>query len=429
MDDTGNTALSSNMLSGVLAQNSAGQNITGAVVTADPSDTNPSMDGTADPGSSSTYSRGDHVHPTDTSRAAASHSHAISDITNLQTTLNGKADDSDIPTKTSELTNDSGFLTSHQDISGKLDTNGNGSNVTVAFTQASSRTNIATGTTLATAFSRIAKWFSDLGSLAFKSTASKSDLDSSVQASLDLADSALQSYTETDPTVPSWAKASTKPTYTYSEVGAAASSHTHSNYVPTTRTVNGKALSANITLDADDVGALPDSTSIPTKTSDLTNDSGFITSVPVTSVNSKTGAVSLTYSDVGAAASSHGTHVTYSSTAPAMNGTASVGSASTVARSDHVHPSDTTKASKTTITTTTLSASGWSGSTYSGLQTTYPSASYDLEIEPNGDSCTADQYSAWGAAQLVGSATTNVLTALGTVPTVDIPIIVKYTPK
>lgn len=34
--------------------------------------------------------------------------------------------------------------------------------------------------------------------------------------------------------------------------------------VPTTRTVNGKALSANISLTADDVGALPDTTVIPT---------------------------------------------------------------------------------------------------------------------------------------------------------------------
>ena len=37
--------------------------------------------------------------------------------------------------------------------------------------------------------------------------------------------------------------------------GKAASSHTHSNYVPTSRTVNGKALSGNITLSAADVGA------------------------------------------------------------------------------------------------------------------------------------------------------------------------------
>lgn len=52
----------------------------------------------------------------------------------------------------------------------------------------------------------------------------------------------LTSYTETDPTVPSWAKASSKPSYTASEVGA-----------------------------------LPSTTFIPSKTSDLTNDSGFIT--------------------------------------------------------------------------------------------------------------------------------------------------------
>lgn len=55
----------------------------------------------------------------------------------------------------------------------------------------------------------------------------------------------LTSYTETDPTVPDWAKAATKPTYTAAEVGA-----------------------------------LPDDTVIPTKTSDLTNDSGFLTSIP-----------------------------------------------------------------------------------------------------------------------------------------------------
>lgn len=53
-----------------------------------------------------------------------------------------------------------------------------------------------------------------------------SDLSSSVQTSLGKADTALQSYTETDPTVPAWAKASTKPTYTASEVGALPSTTT-----------------------------------------------------------------------------------------------------------------------------------------------------------------------------------------------------------
>lgn len=54
---------------------------------------------------------------------------------------------------------------------------------------------------------------------------------------------------ETDPTVPQWAKQSTKPTYTASEVGA-----------------------------------LPSSTHIPDKTSDLTNDAGFVTRAIVTSM-------------------------------------------------------------------------------------------------------------------------------------------------
>ena len=47
--------------------------------------------------------------------------------------------------------------------------------------------------------------------------------------------------------------------------------------VPNTRKVNNKALSSDITLSASDVGALPDTTVIPTKVSDLTNDSGYTT--------------------------------------------------------------------------------------------------------------------------------------------------------
>ena len=43
--------------------------------------------------------------------------------------------------------------------------------------------------------------------------------------------------------------------------------------------VNGKT--GDVELDAADVGALPDTTPIPTKTSDLTNDSGFITAAAV----------------------------------------------------------------------------------------------------------------------------------------------------
>lgn len=79
------------------------------------------------------------------------------------------------------------------DVSGKLDKTGDGSNVTAAFTAATTRSNIATGEKLSVLFGKIAKWFGDLGSLAFKSTVAKSDLASDVQTSLGKADSALQS--------------------------------------------------------------------------------------------------------------------------------------------------------------------------------------------------------------------------------------------
>lgn len=55
----------------------------------------------------------------------------------------------------------------------------------------------------------------------------------------------------------------------------------------------------------------------------------------------------------GKAASSHGTHVTYSTTAPAMDGTAAVGTATTVARSDHKHPTDTSRAAQADLTSHT----------------------------------------------------------------------------
>ena len=83
-------------------------------------------------------------------------------------------------------------------LANKLDKTGDGSNVTAAFTAASSRANIATGEKLSVLFGKIAKWFSDLGSLAFKSTVAKTDLARDVQTSLGKADSALQSVTKSD---------------------------------------------------------------------------------------------------------------------------------------------------------------------------------------------------------------------------------------
>ena len=88
---------------------------------------------------------------------------------------------------------------------------------------------------------------------------------------------------------------------TPAQLGLAAASD-----IPTVpvQSVNGKT--GAVVLSASDVGALPSSTSIPTKTSDLTNDSGYVnasgaaSAAPVQSVNGKTGTVVLTASDVGA---------------------------------------------------------------------------------------------------------------------------------
>lgn len=220
------------------------------------SQTTPKMDGTATTGSENAFARGDHVHPTDTSRQAKVTASGIlkgDGSGGVSSAAPGTDYQAPLPSQTG---NTGKFLKTNgtamswdevpdPDLSSKLDTNGDGKSVTVTFSQASNRTNIASGNTLATTLGRIKKWLADLGTLAFKSEVAKTDLASGVRASLDLADSALQSYTETDPTVPSWAKASSKPSYTASEVGA----------VPTTRTVNGKALSDNIALTYSDVGA------------------------------------------------------------------------------------------------------------------------------------------------------------------------------
>ena len=93
----------------------------------------------------------------------------------------------------------------------------------------------------------------------------------------------IKTFTETDPTVPAWAKAASKPTYTALEVGALASNTTYVSTVTTTAGAHSAITSQSGTV----------SFNVPTKTSHLTNDSGFLTSAPVTSVNGNTGDVTI----------------------------------------------------------------------------------------------------------------------------------------
>ncbi len=152
-----------------------------------------------------------------------------------------------------------------------------------------------------------------------------------------------------------WAQASTKPSYTQDEItegttnkpftdtektklsgiasGAEVNQNAFSNVKVGSTTVAADAKTDTLTLEAGgDVTLTPDATNdkvtisvtTPKKTSDLTNDSGFIT-----------------ISDVpeGAAAST---------STPLMDGTAAVGTELAFARGDHRHPSDTSKVNTST---------------------------------------------------------------------------------
>ena len=84
---------------------------------------------------------------------------------------------------------------------------------------------------------------------------------------------------------------------------------------------------------------------------------------------------------------------------------------------------------KPTVSATTLLASSWESTakTYS-FESTYPNASYDIEVALD-STATSEQAEAFNGAQIVGSATSNIIKAYGDVPTVDIPIILKVVTK
>lgn len=173
--------------------------------------------------------------------------------------LSTKADASSVPTKVSDLTNDAGYITSDSDTTYELTKSGN----TIMLTGSDGSTTSVTDSN--TTYSTMTQAQATAGTSTSGLRISPKVLHDTIQEALPTVPSALSdltndmtvsdftndagyltSYTETDPTVPSWAKASSKPSYTASEVGA----------VPTTRTVNGKALSSDITLTASDVGAV-----------------------------------------------------------------------------------------------------------------------------------------------------------------------------
>ena len=116
---------------------------------------------------------------------------------------------------------------------------------------------------------------------------------SDIRSGASLGATALQSFTETDPTVPSWAKQSTKPSYTASEVGALPDSTTIPSALSqlsddsTHRTVtdsekstwNSKGTYSKPSggIPASDIasGVIP---TVPTNVSSFTNDANYVSS-------------------------------------------------------------------------------------------------------------------------------------------------------
>lgn len=131
-----------------------------------------------------------------------------------------------------------------------------------------------------------------------------------------------------------WATSATRPTYTASDVGAVPTSRTvngkalsanislnasDTGAVPTTRTVNGKALSTNISLNATDVSAVPTTRTVAGKalSANITLNASDVGAVPTSrTINSKalTSNISLNASDVGAVPTSRTINGNYLST-------------------------------------------------------------------------------------------------------------------
>ena len=75
----------------------------------------------------------------------------------------------------------------------------------------------------------------------------------------------------------------------------------------------------------------------------------------------------------------------------------------------------------------TIQSSKWSNGVYS-FESSFPSAALDIEIELD-STATESQVEAWSSAKVTAVFGTNTMKALGDVPTVDIPVIVKAVMK
>lgn len=304
MDVTGDNPATDNMLTGTRATGANGQTVNGAVVTAPASTADPEMDGTADPGTESTYSRGDHVHPTDTTRQAKITASGI---------LKGNGSGG-----VSAAVAGTDYISSHQDISGKLDKSGG--TMTGALTLSGAPTSNLHAATKKYVDDNIPDVSGKLdksgGTMTGALTLSGAPTSNLHAATKKYVDDSVPSVPSASTTAPSmdgnasygsgttWARADhVHPTDTSRAAASDLTSHTgntsnpHSvtaaqvGAVPTSRKINGNALTSDVSLTASDVGAA--------SANDLSSHTGN-TSNPH----------SVTASQVGAAPTSHAASAT-----------------------------------------------------------------------------------------------------------------------
>ena len=133
-------------------------------------------------------------------------------------------------------------------------------------------------------------------------------------------------------------------TFSLADIGAAAVSHgTHVIYSSAAPSANGTASagSANNVSRGDHVHPLQTTVSGNAGSATKLVNARNITIGDKTNSFDGTGNITFSLAEIGAAAVSHGTHVTWATNTPLANGTAAVGTVNRVAREDHVHPLQT----------------------------------------------------------------------------------------
>ena len=177
--------------------------------------------------------------------------------------------------------------TANTGLANKLDNTGDGKDVTVSFTEASSMANIGTGEKLSVMFGKIKKWFSDLGTAAFKNVpasgnASSTEVVLGSDTRLSAGASAVQDVTVDGTSVVNSSKVAVIPNASTSAKGAV---QLASSIGATVDSENNKAATEKAVRDA--INAL-----------DVSNITGFGAGKTLATLTETDGKISATFQDI-----------------------------------------------------------------------------------------------------------------------------------